>query len=343
MSSTYRWLLTPSGLAKRARAEVSGAISAWLTGATFLVGDGGGVDQEPENLVAGLVRQVWSGPVTNFYLSPSNPFLVIIETVIPPNVGPFDIREAGILDADNALILVGNYPLTQKPDPASGGQKEILLRGGLIVSNGGDLVLQMDTSLVMATQAFVEAYAAPINHTHQNNASIGGPYDLAGSDNTPVGTMIYMPRLTPPARYRKVNGELLVRTEWPLLWAEAQASGNLVSEVQWQAGQYGAYSTGDGNVSFRIPDYRGVGVRGADDGRGLAADCQLGLYTPDAIKPHAHNVGIWTVGVGGAGVGSFVDSNAGSGYKRTAQSGDYGNAAETRVKANIGSWFIKYM
>lgn len=339
MPATYRWLLTDAGLAKRASAEAGGAPIAPVT---FAVGDGGGVDHPPEDLLNGLINEVWRGAVTRVYVSPTNETLVIIEMLIPPEVGPFDVREVAIIDDEDDILCVGNYPLTQKPDPATGGQKEIMLRGGFRVSNGGDVVIQMDTSFIMATQAFVEAYAAPIIHQHVNDASIGGPYTPAGTDNTPVGTVIQMPRLTPPAKYLKVNGVLLDRTVYAALWAEAQASGNLASDADWIAGRWGSYSTGNGATTFRIPDYRGMTMRGLDDGRGIDTGRVPGSYQADAIKLHAHNVGVWIFG-GGQGIGKFLRVDAPNGYERTATVGDYGNNGETRVKGVPTSYFIKYI
>jgi len=339
MSATYRWLLTTAGLNKRAIAEAGGPRVAPVT---FAVGDGNGVDHPPEDLLNGLIHEVWRGAVTRVYLSPTNETLVIIEMLIPPEVGPFEVREVAIIDAAGDILCVGNYPLTQKPDPATGGQKEIMLRGGFRVSNGGDVIIQMDTSLIFATQEFVEAYAATKIHQHQNDASIGGPYTPAGADNTPIGTVIQMPRLTPPDKYLKVNGVLLDRTIYAPLWAEAQASGNLVTDAEWTAGKWGAYSTGNGATTFRIPDYRGMHLRGLDDSRGIDTGRAAGAYQSDAIKLHAHNIGVWTVGAGG-GVGTFIHPLAPFGYQRTEQAGDYGNNTETRVKTVPVSWFIKYM
>lgn len=156
MAAEYRWVMTATGLAKRAAAETGGAL---LAPTQFAVGDGGGEYHEPEELVGGLVNERWRGAVNRIYIRPDEPTLVVIETIIPPDQGGWDIREAAIFDSAGDLIAVGKYPLTTKPEPGSGGAKEIIVRGALRVSNGGDVVLQIGTSLTMATQEYVAEHA----------------------------------------------------------------------------------------------------------------------------------------------------------------------------------------
>jgi phage-related tail fiber protein len=86
--------------------------------------------------------------------------LVVCEALIPADVGGWDIREAGIFDANGVLLAVGKYPMITKPAPGSGAARAEYVRGGFRVSNGGNTVLTMDNSLVMATQAYVDAHAA---------------------------------------------------------------------------------------------------------------------------------------------------------------------------------------
>ncbi|BCS55208.1 phage tail protein [Geobacter sp. SVR] len=160
MPAEFRWIMTATGLAKRATAEAGGALVA---PAQFAVGDGDGEYHEPEDLVDGLINERWRGAVNKIYLHQTQPDLVVIETVIPADVGGWDIREAAIYDAAGDLILVGKYPMTEKPAPGSGGEKQIVVRGGLRISNGGDVVVQIDSDIVMASQEYVDAHALLTN------------------------------------------------------------------------------------------------------------------------------------------------------------------------------------
>ena len=56
----------------------------------------------------------------------------------------------------------------------------------------------------------------------------------------------------------------------------------LVDENTWNNNNQGKFSYGDGSTNFRIPDYRGVFIRGLDSGRGLDNGRVLGSYQMDA-------------------------------------------------------------
>lgn len=70
----------------------------------------------------------------------------------------------------------------------------------------------------------------------------------------PTGAVFYFPRTTAPTGYLIANGAVISRAAYPTLWIEAQASGNLLNEAQWANNNFGAYSTGDGSTTFRIPN-----------------------------------------------------------------------------------------
>lgn len=130
------------------------------------------------------------------------------------------------------------------------------------------------------------------NHGHANDSNIGGPYAPAGRDNSPVGKISFFARSTAPALYITTSGALLSRTAYPELWAEAQASGNLVSEAAWFGGQYGSYSTGNGVSTFRIPYVNGYTIRALDNGRGVDPGRVLGSSQQDAIQNITGSIGM---------------------------------------------------
>jgi hypothetical protein len=94
------------------------------------------------------------------------------------------------------------------------------------------------------------------------------------------GDIWYFARATPRPGWIEANGALLLRADYPDLWAEAQASGNLVSEEAWSDGNFGSYSTGDESTTFRIPELRDYFIRG------LAAGRSLGSYQNDSFQGH---------------------------------------------------------
>ncbi len=98
----------------------------------------------------------------------------------------------------------------------------------------------------------------------------------------PVGSMIWWPMAYPPAGWLVCDGSLLSTTVYADLFAALGA---------W-------YGTGGGGTQFRIPDLRGVFVRGLDLGRGIDPDSGrlVGSLQSQSYQSHQH-----TGTTGGAG------------------------------------------
>lgn len=105
----------------------------------------------------------------------------------------------------------------------------------------------------------------------------------------PVGMCVPFIGGTSAPGWIKANGALLSRTTYPTLFAYASAQG-LVSEAQWTADSSGRFSVGDGSTTFRIPDTRGIFIRGLDESRGLDASRAIGTFQDQANAPHVHGV-----------------------------------------------------
>ena len=154
----YYCILTNAGQAAVAAALEGGAPVAF---AQFAVGDSNGTYVEPLATQTELANEIWRGDVNRVYVHPQNENWVVVEAMIPVEDGGFDIREAGLLTpgTPGTLLAVGKYPLTTKPAPGSGSEKELYVRMVLQVSNGGEVVQTIDPTLVLATEAYVDAYA----------------------------------------------------------------------------------------------------------------------------------------------------------------------------------------
>jgi hypothetical protein len=130
----------------------------------------------------------------------------------------------------------------------------------------------------------------------------------------PTGAMLPFPASAAPAGWAKANGITVPRTgSWAALWAYAQSSGNLVTDAAWLAGRPGSFSSGDGSTTFRIPDLRGLFLRGYHDGSGTyesATGTALGAYRDSQNKTHTHqlyaddNISVGGGGTSDAGRGS---------------------------------------
>lgn len=147
---------------------------------------------------------------------------------------------------------------------------------GLVVRRYSDAGALIDTPLAIdrATGAVSFANALVINGL-QDAAAIGRIEQYVGS-TTPINCLV-------------ADGSLVSRVTYAKLWTYAQAQSP-VTEPVWSAGQSGRFSVGDGTTTFRLPDLRGVFVRGLDLGRGLDTGRVWGDYQDQANAPHNHGV-----------------------------------------------------
>lgn len=83
-----------------------------------------------------------------------------------------------------------------------------------------------------------------------------------------TGDVRYSLSATPRADEIKLNGASLSRTTYANLWAWAQANSVVVTEANWSTNT-GAFSSGDGTTTFRVPEVRGEFPRFFDDSRGV--------------------------------------------------------------------------
>lgn len=105
----------------------------------------------------------------------------------------------------------------------------------------------------------------------------------------PIGVIVYQAGqgATLPSGYLFANGALVSRTAYPLLWAYAQSAGFVTDEGNWPA-YSAAFSSGDGATNFRLPDLRGLFMRGLDMGRGVDAGRNAALIQQGQIQSHQH-------------------------------------------------------
>lgn len=104
-----------------------------------------------------------------------------------------------------------------------------------------------------------------------------------------IGQIVFEPRTAVRAGYVKCNGAELNRADYPALWAYAQASGALVEESDWGKNNWGCFSKGNGNTTFRIPELRGEFIRCWADGRDdIDPKRGIGTFRDSANRSHAH-------------------------------------------------------
>lgn len=128
---------------------------------------------------------------------------------------------------------------------------------------------------------------------------------------TPAGTLMYFAGGTAPNGWLVCDGSAVSRTTYADLFAAIGTT----------------YGAGDGSTTFKLPDLRGVFLRGLDSGRGLDPGRALGTYQVDEFAEHSHTYLLHQNGSEqGAGIGSYF------GLVRDRMTLDSGNAGGTETR-----------
>lgn len=157
--STYYTLLTNLGAALHANAQVMQTTVPWTH---MCLGDGGGAPVVPVQTQTALKREVHRLAITDIAQHPDNPNWLIVEAVVPSDVGGWTVRETAIYGGANGAqcIAVGNYPETYKPVLAEGAAREMVMRMVVEISSTATVKLTIDPAVAIASRAWVESLVA---------------------------------------------------------------------------------------------------------------------------------------------------------------------------------------
>ena len=128
----------------------------------FKVGDGNGSYYEPTESQTNLINTKWEGPIGSVYVDENNSNWIVVDTVIPADIGGFFIREAGIFDDQNNLIAISKLSESYKPVFEDGTTKEMLIRLILEVSNTASVTLKLDPTVILATKRDIQILDAKV-------------------------------------------------------------------------------------------------------------------------------------------------------------------------------------
>ncbi|ENH0493142.1 phage tail protein [Salmonella enterica] len=154
MSTKFKTIITTAGAAKLAAATLPGGKKVNIT--VMAVGDGGGSLPEPNASQTKLINEVWRHALNKISQENRNSNYIVAELVIPPEVGGFWMRELGLYDNEGILIAVANMAESYKPELAEGSGRAQTCRMVIIVSNIASVELSIDSTMVMATQDYVD-------------------------------------------------------------------------------------------------------------------------------------------------------------------------------------------
>ncbi|EBP7819570.1 phage tail protein [Salmonella enterica] len=154
MSTKFKTVITTAGAAKLAAATVPGGKKINLN--VMAVGDGGGKLPMPDAGQTQLVNEVWRHTLNKISQDNRYSNYIVAELVIPPEVGGFWMRALGLYDDEGTLIAVANMAESYKPELAEGSGRAQTCRMVIIVSSVESVALSIDSTMVMATQDYVD-------------------------------------------------------------------------------------------------------------------------------------------------------------------------------------------
>jgi len=155
MSNIFQNILTVKGQQKRTVAETGGAS---LNITYFKIGDSNGQYYEPSEAQIDLVNTKYTANFTGqsqILINPTSPNEVLYKCFIPAEIGGFTIRELGLFDSNNDLILICKLPAQDKFALDSGLYQPLTFTPKIIFTNPQSQVNLTITSQIIATQNFV--------------------------------------------------------------------------------------------------------------------------------------------------------------------------------------------
>ncbi|MCD5977211.1 phage tail-collar fiber domain-containing protein [Pseudomonas quasicaspiana] len=300
-NSQFFATLTNVGAAKQANADALGV--PWKI-THMAIGDANGTDPVPDVKQTKLINELRRAPLNQLKIDPANASVIIAEQVIPADVGGFWIREIGLYDADGDFVAVANCAPSFKPLLVQGSGRTQVVRLNIIVSNAGSVELKVDSSVVLATRAYVDAAILNVLPKNKTAGQFGrvkvndqglvvagdNPETLAGhnikdaftkteiqsmiaqASSLPVGSGVLFPTDEVPPGFLEANGELFQDSLYPDLAACLKKKYNQSNDpAGWT----------------RLPESRGEHLRFWDHGRGVDAGRAVGSWQ----KGTFHSVG----------------------------------------------------
>lgn len=150
----YFAILTNKGTEKLAQYLQSGEK---LTINWVVVGDGNGSIPMPDPGRTALVHEVWRGPaqVTGDLV---NKNVIKATSVIPTDVGGWNVREIGLIDQDGELFAIANAPGYPKISIADGINNDMCVGMRVAVSNQAGINVKVDGTVIIATLHDIEEH-----------------------------------------------------------------------------------------------------------------------------------------------------------------------------------------
>ena len=230
-------------------------------------------DGELSESITTIPNEKYRGAINAITINESDSNILDVDAIIPPDVGGFYIKTAGIFCDDGSLFAVARLADTYKPLLSEGSSKDITLSFRLQIANANDsIVLKVDNNVVLATRKWsdatflkktdkIDAYTK-----EQSDDKFALKTEL--TDGLPIGAYLSYPsQKTIPAGFLIADGRSLKKAEYTELFDVI------------------GYTYGGSGDNFSLPNFADGKFMRSVGGNAAA----LGTAQQDAFQGHFHN------------------------------------------------------
>lgn len=229
-------------------------------------------DGELSESITTIPNEKYRGAINAITINESDSNILDVDAIIPPDVGGFYIKTAGIFCDDGSLFAVARLADTYKPLLSEGSSKDITLSFRLQIANANDsIVLKVDNNVVLATRKWSDATF--LKKTDKIDAYTKKESDdkfalkTELTDGLPIGAYLSYPsQKTIPAGFLIADGRSLKKSEYPELF-------NVLGYIYGGSGE-----------NFNLPNFADGKFMRSIGGNAAA----LGVIQQDAFQGHYH-------------------------------------------------------
>ena len=229
-------------------------------------------DGELSESITTIPNEKYRGAINAITINESDSNILDVDAIIPPDVGGFYIKTAGIYCDDGSLFAVARLADTYKPLLNEGSSKDITLNFKLQIANASEsIILKVDNNIVLATRKWCEKMFLKLKDKIDAYTKVESDDKFALktelTDGLPIGAYLSYPsQKTIPAGFLIADGRSLKKAEYAELF-------DVLGYVYGGSGQ-----------NFNLPNFAdGKFMRGI--GGNAAA---LGTAQQDAFQGHFH-------------------------------------------------------
>ncbi|EML9404212.1 TPA: phage tail protein [Klebsiella pneumoniae] len=244
----YSAVVTAAGREKMAAAAITGQ----PVGFAFMgVGDGGGVVPSPDPAQVSLVNERYRAALNRVVIADQSANIIRAEMIMPPQVGGFWLREAGLFDEDGVCLAVASLAPSYKPLLAEGSGRLQALNIWIAVSSTADIELKADPSVILATVDEVnKARDEAKDYTDQVVGDLDTSIQQVIADAITAARRDFWEEENPPGTVRFFAQNVDPNEKWP--WSQWVYTGeNKTIRVGKADGSNVGQSGGSDNVTLQ--------------------------------------------------------------------------------------------